>query len=85
MISAPRQAPKMVPRPPISEAPPITQAAMASSSLSVPASGDALPTLAVKINAAAPDKAPSRANTFSMLRLLLMPESRAASALPPMA
>src|SRR5258707_15756334 len=41
MISAPSMAPKTVPRPPIKLVPPITQAAIASSSSSCPASPDA--------------------------------------------
>src|SRR5207249_7794852 len=39
-ISAPKTAPKTVPRPPIKLVPPITHEAIASSSISVPASGD---------------------------------------------
>ena len=45
--SAPRHAPKTLPRPPIKLAPPMTQAAIASSSRSTPASGEPLPTRAV--------------------------------------
>src|SRR5438045_8952708 len=40
-ISAPSTAPNTVPRPPIKLVPPITHDAIASSSISVPASGDA--------------------------------------------
>ena len=47
MTNAPKIAPKMLPRPPIKLAPPITHAAMASNSNKRPASGLALPTRAV--------------------------------------
>src|SRR6185436_18809603 len=58
MMSAPSIAPETVPRPPMRLVPPITHAAIASSSMSVPASGDALPTRAVCRIAATPTSPP---------------------------
>src|SRR5712691_9863579 len=50
-ISAPKTAPKTVPRPPIKLVPPITHEAIASSSIKLPASGDALQTRRIGIAA----------------------------------
>ena len=85
MINAPSIAPATVPRPPIRLVPPITHAAIASSSISVPASGDALPTLPVCSSDAIPTSAPRRANAARMYRRELIPDRRAASGLLPIA
>src|SRR5713226_9843779 len=84
-INAPSTAPNTVPRPPIKLVPPITHEAIASSSIKVPASGEALPTRAVCRIEASPASAPISQNAARMYRFKLIPDSRAASALPPIA
>ena len=85
ITNAPRIAPKMLPRPPIKLAPPMTHAAMASNSNSRPASGLALPTRAVMTIPATAIKAPIVANTRNVILRTLTPERYAASAFPPTA
>ena len=85
MISAPRMAPEIVPTPPASAVPPITAAAIVWSSSSVPRS---LPTAlrrAVAITAAMAASAPISTKIFTVSSRVLMPESSAASGLPPVA
>src|SRR6266436_9237392 len=65
-ISAPSTAPKTVPRPPIKLVPPITHEAIASSSIKLPASGDALPTRAVCRIDASPASAPIKQKAARM-------------------
>src|SRR5207249_5103804 len=65
LTRAPRSAPQTVPCPPSSDVPPMTAAAMASSSIVRPASDVAEPTRAVSTIPAAPDITPMRVKTRS--------------------
>ena len=71
---APSSAPHTVPWPPSSEVPPMTAAAMASSSIVRPASEVAEPTRAVSTIPAAPAITPIKVKTPTMWRSMLMPE-----------
>ena len=85
MIKAPMTAPATLPMPPARLVPPITQAAMASSSAMLPAEGEPAPRRELRINPAIATIRPLMANTASLVRSTLIPDKRAASRLPPMA
>ena len=57
-MRTPRTVPTMVPRPPVSSVPPITTAAIASSSQSVPWVDDPVVVFATSISAAMPQQRP---------------------------
>ncbi|MNP66289.1 hypothetical protein D3C76_1619840 [compost metagenome] len=78
-------APMTVPMPPEAEAPPIKQAAIASSSKFVPAFGVAELRRAAKIRPDSAAKAPMLTNTQNVTFFVLTPESLAAFSLPPSA
>ena len=82
---APSMAPAMVPTPPESEVPPMTAAAITSSSSSVPVALVAAFRRAVEIELPMATRKPISMNTLSVTHLTLMPASSAASGLPPSA
>src|SRR5690606_30064325 len=81
-ISTPKTVPTIVPRPPESSVPPMTTAAMASSSMSVPCVDVPAVVRASSITAASPHATPTRTYSSVVCRLTLMPASLAASGLP---
>lgn len=85
IINAPITAPATLPMPPARLVPPMTQAAMASSSAILPAEGDPAPSRELRISPAMATIRPLMANTASLVRSTLIPDRRAASRLPPMA
>src|SRR6266540_3594811 len=85
MISAPIKVPTTVPSPPSKLVPPITVAAIASNSYDIPAMGCAEFNRAVSRIAAKPLNNPAIPYTIVLYSLTLMPDSNAASSLPPMA
>ncbi|MNJ02924.1 hypothetical protein D3C73_1630560 [compost metagenome] len=74
-----------MPEPPRMEAPPIKQAAIASSSPPTPAEGEPAAERAVVMMPAQAHISPISMNTISFTRLTLTPDSRLASTLPPTA
>ena len=85
MISAPISVPPSVPSPPIRLVPPMTVAAMASSSYMIPAMGCAELSRAVSRTAATALASPDTPYTIVLWSRTLTPDSRVASSLPPMA
>ena len=74
ITSAPSSAPHTVPCPPSSDVPPMTAAAMASSSIMRPASDVAEPTRAVSTIPATADSSPITVKTPTMCRSMEIPE-----------
>ena len=74
-----------MPRPPFKLAPPITTAAIASSSHDIPIFGDPKFVLEATIIAAVAAKAPEIAYTKNLYLLTLIPDNRDASSLLPIA
>ena len=85
MTAAPKRAPSTVPRPPFRLVPPITQAATASSSISSPMLTVAGPRVGGLEEAGQSDQQPQRVKAAVMVRSTGMPDTRAASSLPPIA
>ncbi len=84
-ISAPTRDRHTAPSPPRMLVPPITTAAIAVSSSRVPRLACAEPARVAMTSPAVPAQAPLTANTATRTGPVLMPDSRAASALPPTA
>ena len=85
IIKAPISAPTIFPFPPIKLVPPITHAAIASSSYILPALTVAAFNLLVKRTPATPARPPIVIKTHSVFRLILIPDNAAASWFPPIA
>ncbi len=85
MIRPPIMAPVTVPMPPVTAAPPMNTAAMASSSNPLPAEGSAELLRAVKAMPASAARKPMFTKSRKSTRLVLMPDSCAALRLPPRA
>ena len=85
MTSAPSIAPEIVPMPPANDVPPITAAAITLSSIPVPRLLTAALSRAIWTAAARPTSRPISVNVLTIVRLVLMPASSAASGLPPIA
>ena len=85
MTKAPITTPRTLPTPPEADAPPMKQAAMTSSSKELPALGVAELSLAATISPARPASTPMLTKVRKISRSVLMPESCAASRLPPSA
>ena len=83
MTRPPMTAPMMVPTPPVTDAPPMNEAAIASSSNALPAPGVAACRRAVTMTPARPARAPMFTNTQKVVCLVFTPESSAAFSLPP--
>src|SRR4029453_8763108 len=83
MTSAPSSAPTIVPMPPLTEVPPITAAAITLSSIPVPRLLTAALSRAIWTAAASPTSKPIRVNVLTIVPLVLMPASSAASGFPP--
>src|SRR4249920_471332 len=83
ITSAPSSAPTIVPTPPVNDVPPITVAAITLSSIPVPRLLTAAFSRAIWTAAASPTNRPMSVNVFTIVRLVLMPASSAASGLPP--
>ena len=78
-------APTIVPTPPVTAAPPMKAAAMASSSAPVPAAGWAPLVYAEKMTPAMPARKPMLTKIQKLTFRTFTPESIAADRLPPMA
>ena len=85
ITSAPIRAPYTVPEPPRIEVPPMKQAAMASSSLKVPAEGEPAARRPVLIRPASAHIRPMMPKIHSLTAFTLMPDKRVASILLPTA
>ncbi|GMA40895.1 hypothetical protein GCM10025883_29400 [Mobilicoccus caccae] len=85
MTSPPMMDPTTVPTPPLTAAPPMKTAAMASSSQPVPSNGPEAVDRATKIMPARAARIDMFIMTRKSMPLLLTPESRAALRLPPTA
>ena len=85
MTRPPMMAPITVPTPPVTAAPPMKAAAMASSSKLVPAFGLAAVRRAVVTSPARPASSPMLVITRKSTCLVLTPDMVAASTLPPIA
>ena len=85
MTRAPSTAPAMVPMPPANEVPPMTAAAMTWSSAPVPRPLVAEFWRAVRMMALTAASTPMMTKVHMIVRRVLMPDSSAASGLPPMA
>jgi hypothetical protein len=85
MISAPQSTPNTLPRPPFSDAPPITHAATASSSINSPTVVVEFPPYAVCMNPVSATIAPMSVNAPIVTRSTGIPDTTAASSLPPIA
>ena len=85
MNSAPRTAPGIVPMPPANEVPPMTAAAMTKSSLRIPSEFTAASSRPDVMAALIATSTPMSVKVFITVQRTLMPESSAASGLPPMA
>ncbi len=85
MMIAPSTAPGTVPMPPENDVPPMTAAAMTSSSFWTPRLVTAELSLAVWMAALTATRTPIRTNVSITVRRVLMPLSSAASGLPPYA
>nr|BFF23777.1 hypothetical protein GCM10025732_17420 [Glycomyces mayteni] len=83
MTRPPMTAPMMVPTPPVTDAPPMNDEAMADSSSVLPAPGVAECRRAVTMTPARPAIAPMITNTQNVVCLVFTPESSAAFSLPP--
>ena len=83
MIRAPTMVLVILPRPPNSDAPPTTAAAMACSSNPWPEIACAAMRRDVKISAATPTQKPLSTYTLNFMRGTSMPAARAASGFPP--
>src|SRR5690606_27383372 len=85
MMRPPTIAPVTVPMPPVTAAPPMKQAAMASSSNMLPAAGWAALDRAENTTPATEARKPMFTNIQKLTRLTRTPDSCAAARLPPMA
>ena len=85
MISAPTMAPEMRPIPPVTAAPPMKHAAIASSSYPVPAEATAAPAREELTMAAIPVSAPMFTKMEKSTARVFTPDRIAAGRLPPMA
>ena len=85
MMAAPIRVPTTVPTPPPMLEPPMMTEAMASISKPLPAVGWATPTLEALMMPAKAAQTPASTKQRIFRRLVLTPEMRVASSLPPMA
>ena len=85
MIKTPTIVPHSLPFPPDKLVPPITTAAIASSSYETPACGKPADTRDDKIIAAKPDNKPHIVYTKIFTFFTLIPDTKAACSLPPIA
>ena len=85
MMAAPMTTPLTVPSPPIRLVPPITAAAMASSSYPCPATDCDTPSRAISRMPVSAAENPDSVYARILIREMRTPDSRAASSLPPMA
>src|SRR4051812_27098394 len=85
MKIAPHAVPPIVPRPPASDVPPTTTAAITSSSYCNPEFGTPAPSREANVNPATPARTPFNAYTIQITRCVLTPANHDASAFPPVA